>query len=269
MRNSKAKILVWCNDAPNQKALVNKIADEFEVAGLVLERRLPVKLTMGKFISKVRDRMVFKSIGGAWQNLMKFYAQKFTSWPAVTTLSVNNINTAGVIEFSREINPDLVIVSGTSLIKEDLLALKPRIGIINLHTGLSPYVKGGPNCTNWCIANNEWHLIGNTIMWINKGIDSGNIITTKVSDISGCKTLFDIHKKVMEDAHDLYISAIRYLVNNQPPYISVPQKEIAEGRLYLTKMWTVSARKALLKNLKSRKNTITGSIKPKTIELPA
>ncbi|MBK8140456.1 MAG: hypothetical protein IPK57_05180 [Chitinophagaceae bacterium] len=75
-------------------------------------------------------------------------------------LRVESINNELVAAFTREINPDLIIVSGTGLVKEPLLSLPASIGIINLHTGLSPYVKGGPNCTNWCIANNEWHLVG-------------------------------------------------------------------------------------------------------------
>jgi methionyl-tRNA formyltransferase len=154
--------------------------------------------------------------------------------------------------FTRKLNPDLIVVSGTQLIKQPMLDIPVKIGIVNLHTGLSPYVKGGPNCTNWCIANNEWHLVGNTIMWINAGIDSGNIITTETIDIRNANTLLEAHKLVMEHAHDLYIRAIDYLITHQPPHQSIPQNSLAKGKLFLTKMWTAEKRKLLLENWKKR-----------------
>src|SRR5690606_12059731 len=116
--------------------------------------------------------------------------------------------------------------------KDKLLKIEVSKGIMNLHTGLSPYVKGGPNCTNWCIANNEWHLIGNTIMWINEGIDTGNIITSESLDITQCTSLSEVHKIVMEHAHDLYLRAVNFVLYNDPPYISVPQSELGAGSLY-------------------------------------
>ena len=133
-----------------------------------------------------------------------------------------------------------------------MLDIPVKIGIVNLHTGLSPYVKGGPNCTNWCIANNEWHLIGSTIMWINAGIDSGNIITTETIDIRKTNTLFEAHRLVMEHAHNLYIRAIDYLITRHPPYQSIQQNSLGKGRLFLTKMWTAEKRKLLLKNWRKR-----------------
>ena len=130
-----------------------------------------------------------------------------------------------------------------------MLSIRPNIGIINLHTGLSPYIKGGPNCTNWCIATGQYEKIGNTIMWINEGIDAGNIIASECTSLHGIKTLHDIQWKVMEHAHELYLKAIGYLVTTSAPYNSVPQKQIGAGKLYLTRMWNFSAKRKLLFNL--------------------
>jgi len=151
-------------------------------------------------------------------------------------------------------NPDLIIVSGTRLIKEKMLSIKPKLGILNLHTGLSPYIKGGPNCTNWCIATKQFHLIGNTIMWIDLGIDTGNIVTTEFTNIDSSDNLLDIHIKVMEHAHSLYLKAIDFLSKGNMS--SVKQSEIAKGKTYYTKDWTLKQKFLLVKNLKLYKKML-------------
>jgi methionyl-tRNA formyltransferase len=269
MALKKLKIVIWCGDAPNQKALANKIAYDFEVVGIVIDthsgrrkKRKPIQ-----FPTILWDRFRFRIIYNAWSNLMKYYDMEFPWWPDAPQLKVSNINDKETETFTNQFQPDLIIVSGTSLIKEPLISIPLSIGIINLHTGLSPYVKGGPNCTNWCIANNTFHLVGNTIMWLNAGIDAGNIIATETVDIKNAKDINDAHLVVMEQAHDLYLKSISYLSQTEPPYISVPQDSIGKGQLYLTKMWTAEKKKDLLRNWKKRKMFSEGEI-PKTISLP-
>ena len=265
-----SRLVMWCGDAPNQRALANKLHKAFGLSCIILDGKVSVVKRSSKLerLKNIADKLRFFSIYKAWQNMLKQYHAQFPSWPAVPMHKLPNINSTEAFDITQAHQPDLVIVSGTSLIKEPLLSLKPRIGIINLHTGLSPYVKGGPNCTNWCIANGDWHLVGNTIMWLNAGIDTGNIITTENVDIRPAADLTQAQLLVMEHAHDLYLRAVRYLLAAQPPYQSVKQDEIAKGKLYLTRMWDQGARTNLLRNWKKRKN-ITLQQPPKTIPLPA
>jgi Formyl transferase len=264
------KIVIWCGAAANQKALANKIAEKYKIAGIVIDtpsgankKKRPVDLP-----AILLDRLRFRKIYGAWKSLMNYYDQKFPQWPDTPTIKVGSINNTATETFTSNLQPDLIIVSGTALIKEPLLSIAAPLGIINLHTGLSPFVKGGPNCTNWCIANNTLHLVGNTIMWLNAGIDTGNIITTETVDIKKAADLDTAHRLVMEQAHDLYIRAIDYLSTSEPPYNSVPQNSISKGELFLTKMWTSAKKKQLLKNWKERDSFDTAVI-PKTVSLKA
>jgi methionyl-tRNA formyltransferase len=265
----KKKILIWCGDAPNQRALVAKIAKQFPLAGIIIEQRKASakKNNLLELSGKILDRLRFSSIYNAWKNMQAGYNDNFPVWPATKILRTNSINNKEAEIFSKELLPDLIIVSGTSLIKEPLLSIAATIGIINLHTGLSPYIKGGPNCTNWCIANNDWHLVGNTIMWINAGIDTGNIIATEAIDIRQAPTLLAAQKMVMEHAHDLYCRSISYLLNSQPPYNSVPQSDFPKGKTFYTKMWTAERRSSLLSNWAKRGKVVINEI-PKTIPLP-
>lgn len=227
------KIVLWCGDAPNQKALANKLHARFGLAGIVIDTKKKKRVQKPPLLQRVVDALRFRKIYSAWKALQHHYQTAFPTWPAVPLLYVDTINSAETKTFTEQLQPHLIAVSGTGLVKEPLLSTPVKIGILNLHTGLSPYIKGGPNCTNWCIATNQWHLAGNTIMWINAGIDTGNIITSETVNIRQCKTLTEAHLNVMEHAHDLYLRSIQYLADAEPPYLSIPQSNLGKGRLFL------------------------------------
>jgi folate-dependent phosphoribosylglycinamide formyltransferase PurN len=250
-------IVCWIGDAPNHWALASRFSGAFGVAGIVVDKKRSANSRRGwmKLLNRAIDKFRFGKIDKAWSNMQDYYRQRKDIPSSVPILEVDNINDPAVKEFTEKLGADLVVVSGTSLIKEPLVSLPLKRGIMNLHTGLSPYVKGGPNCTNWCIANNQWHLIGNTIMWISAGIDSGNIISSEQTKIDEEDDLDTIHLKVMRHAHDLYLRSASYIIDHQPPYPSVPQNEMGKGSLFLTKMWTAEKKKQLLKNLKGSRNS--------------
>lgn len=257
-------------DAPNHRALVAKIAAAYDVAGVVVDKKkaLAARGGIASLWKKGLNKIRFGKIDAAWSQLQEHYRSQYPHWPGQPVLFTDSINSKEAFAFTSQLKPDLVIVSGTSLIKEPMVSFPLSIGIMNLHTGLSPYVKGGPNCTNWCIANNEWGLIGNTIMWLSAGIDSGNIIASETTAVADEKELRGIHLKVMEHAHDLYLRAIGYVVRANPPYQSLPQASLGKGNLYLTKMWTGVKKRQLLINLgKKRDLSIPADLK--TVPLPA
>lgn len=260
------KIVLWIGNESNQKALANKIHSQFPISGIVTENKKgQSKITISIILEKVIEKLFLSSISEAWWGMKAFYNKQYAKFPETKILAAENINALEVHEFTKEIAPDLIIVSGTRLIKKQLLALKPRLGILNLHTGLSPYIKGGPNCTNWCIATKQYHLIGNTIMFIDEGIDSGNIITTELTEFNGKEKLLDIHIKVMEHAHDLYLKTITHLSKNEK-LKSIKQNDIAKGKTYYTKQWGLKQKIQLIDNLKEFKSTINSA---KTKQLKA
>lgn len=249
-----SSIVCLIGDAPNHLALVHAINQKFGVKGLVIDTKKSVlKRYARPFCLKLKEKFLFGKINKAWHSMQKFYSHSTREIEVEKVLRVNSINDPQVISFLQDTKPDLIVVSGTSIIKEPLVSFPLRVGMLNLHTGLSPYVKGGPNCTNWCIANNEWEYIGNTIMWLSRGIDSGNIIASETVDVFDEMDLAQIQIAVMKHAHDLYIRAIEYVVISSEPWQSVPQSEFGPGRLFQTYMWNDEQKRWLLKNLKKRR----------------
>jgi methionyl-tRNA formyltransferase len=218
------KIVLLSGNAPNQ------------LAGIVLEKRIPRKSnkSFSKILDAVLDRTLFKELRNSWFSMMEHYRNIYTL-PDVPILEVSNINHEPTIDFLKKLNPDLIMVSGTSMVKKGILSMKFTHGIINLHTGLSPYVKGGPNCTNWCLAENQFHLIGNTVMWIDEGIDSGDLILTEPTSLSGDESLEHLHLRVMEHAHELYLRSVRNIRNGVAAHVK--QTSIAEGKTFFTREW--------------------------------
>lgn len=232
------RIVLLCGDQSNQHALAAKVKNKFNIVGIVLEsRKSKQKKTLSLIISKILDRIFFMKIASSWNNMLGYYKKTFSTELNLPTLRIDDINKVAVIDFIKEYKPDLVMVSGTSLLKGEILNIATNKGIINLHTGLSPYVKGGPNCTNWCIANNNMHLVGNTIMIIDRGIDSGRIITSEKVNLEGTESIDQLHIKVMESAHELYLKALAFIVENENKISGIDQNEVGIGQLYLTKMW--------------------------------
>ena len=241
------KIILWVANEAHQKALAHKINSQYPLAGIVIETRIHKRrFNLYKIISKIFERFFLRAIDAAWFNLLNHYARIYSKFPEVPVLNVENINSSSVLHFTESLKPDLILVSGTRLIKPAFIKIKVNVGILNLHTGLSPYIKGGPNCTNWCIATNQFHLIGNTIMWLDAGIDSGNILTTEFTPLNGTENFKELHLKVMEHAHSLYIQAINHLKSGHMQ--SIPQNKIAAGKTYFTKQWTIKYKIALIKN---------------------
>lgn len=238
------KILILTNSQPNQIALVNKIYVKNKNISVIV--RSPSKHSSNKknFFSLKNLSLLICSFGAIlfflnnWLKVQKYFKLHFPKFPVDPILEVTDINDPAVILEIKKLKPELVIVSGTNLLAEHLIkTIRAYAKIINLHTGISPYVKGGPNCTNWCIYHANFSFIGNTVMWLDCGIDSGNIIVSEQTSLNGDESFFELHLKVLEHAHTLYLNVVQHFIDGKP-LLNVSQKSISCGNLYLTRDWT-------------------------------
>lgn len=139
------------------------------------------------------------------------------------------------------LNPSLIVVYGTSLLKEETIALCENV--INMHLGLSPYYRGsGTNF--WPLYNNEPQYVGVTIHRIDKGIDTGAVIHQGRPTIEKGDNQHVIGNKTIEVGTELMIQAIKEFKDGRLK--SFPQN--GKGRLYQRKDFEISHIKTL-KNL--------------------
>ena len=261
------KILAIVGDAPNQVALISKLQNIRAINHLILIKkhdRRRSKKSIQQLLVSATINLPFRV---AWQHLLTHYSSQY-ELPKIEISYANSANDQSVADLIKKMEPNLVLVSGTDLLHDGIInEVKSHGRIMNLHTGISPYIKGGPNCTNWAIYLNRFDLIGNTIMWLDSGIDTGDILSTERADILDGDTLITIHQKVMEHAHDLYCRCYQaFLENRTLP--SVPQRNVDEGKLFLTKHWTASARIKALWNLYSYQYQFVNSSSDKVVLFP-
>lgn len=108
-----------------------------------------------------------------------------------------------------QLNPDVIISYGCSIIRSELIRVfKGRF--INIHLGLSPYYRGsGTNF--WPFVNNELQFIGTTFMFIDEGVDTGEIIHQIRANISCDDSIHQIGNRLIRDTFSECVKLIRSL----------------------------------------------------------
>jgi hypothetical protein len=150
--------------------------------------------------------------------------------PGVPIFVVDNINSVCTENVLDQFSPDIVCVNGTRLIRSRLLDRIPALplGMINLHTGLSPYSRGG-NCNLFMLIEGHPELVGITIHHIDRGIDHGDIIITSRPDMSPDDNFEIIDAKTFRLGTECVITAIRQLHDGKANRVA----QWTEGKLFL------------------------------------
>jgi methionyl-tRNA formyltransferase len=125
----------------------------------------------------------------------------------------------------RSIKPDLIIYAGGGIVKKELLKV-PRIGILNAHMGLLPRYRG-MNVLEWSLFNND--PIGITIHFMDRGIDTGDILLKKTIPIEKGDTIKSLRSK----SQPISVGALAEVVNKLENGVIQPIKQKKEdGKQY-------------------------------------
>ncbi|MDY3547628.1 formyl transferase [Riemerella anatipestifer] len=84
------------------------------------------------------------------------------------------VNSNETIQTLKKLNPDLVLVNGTSIISNKVLNSIPAV-FINTHVGITPQYRG-VHGGYWALYNDDKDNFGVTIHIVDKGIDTGDIL---------------------------------------------------------------------------------------------
>lgn len=158
---------------------------------------------------------------------------------------VPHINHPTVSIMARKLNPDMICVFGTSLIRGDLLKAG-RLGIINLHGGLSPEYRGA-DCTFWALYNGEPEKVGCTLHYIDGGIDTGRLIAHISPEVREGDSELVLFWRAVRDSAEIYAEAIARLSRGETLGVEQPGK----GRLYQVKDRGLRHEQALASRLAS------------------
>ena len=137
----------------------------------------------------------------------------------------NNFNSK-IHSLITDFSPDIVIsFSNPFILSEEVLSLKTKF--INFHPGILPNYKGNLSIVHSLI--NQEIFVGGTWHYIDKGIDTGNIIKVIKTPVKNFNVFTLNHKIFSLGIHCL--DEIIEKVNNN--YMGIPQKKL--GNFYTNK----------------------------------
>lgn len=176
-------------------------------------------------------------IAARTQSETDYFAQSLSSMGEQSNackIAKGAINDANIVREILDLNPDLLICYGSSLIKSEFLQ-KFEGKFLNVHLGLSPYYRGaGTNI--WPLINGEPDMVGATFMYIDEGIDTGCIIHQIRADVFLGDSPHSIGNRLISKMTQTYIDLIlgfdKLTQERQPK---------SDGKLYLQKHFDESA----------------------------
>ena len=141
-----------------------------------------------------------------------------------------DINSNDVVEYAKKLEVDLVITFGCSIIKTPLLEIFNR-KILGIHLGLSPYYRGSG--TNFFpFVNNELGAVGYTLMSLNEGVDTGDIIHQSYADMIYGDSIHTVGTRLMRKMFS-DIANITHLENLKLEFDSaIKQPYMRDSKIY-------------------------------------
>ncbi|MDZ7583973.1 MAG: formyl transferase [Thiobacillus sp.] len=231
---SRLRIMILCGRSARHLHVANALCQAGEAVAIVQEAGGEWKLK--KTLKKLRPDNLFRK-AWRWLRDRRRYAgnpeAKFFFPQGAARLDhpelvreVPHINHPDVVKLARELKPDLLCVFGTSLIRGDLLN-EGRLGIVNLHGGLSPEYRGA-DCTFWALYNGEPEKIGCTLHYIDAGIDTGRLIAHISPEVREGDGELELFWRAVQDGAVVYAEAVARLARGEQLGLAQPGK----GRLY-------------------------------------
>ena len=118
-----------------------------------------------------------------------------------------------VISKIKEINPDLIVVVAYGKILPKEIIDIPKYKIINVHSSLLPKYRGASPIHS-AILNGDTET-GVSIMYIEEGLDSGDVILKEYCEITEDDTLGTLHDKLKELGAAGLTKALKLIENDE------------------------------------------------------
>lgn len=254
------RLLLLTCEQPWQHAFAARLAKNHELALVLVDEHLSAGARAGRIarmlkdpkasVRKALDKVALRSVEQRDNEIYKSYFDRLGAPPfersALQVAYAQDINSQDVARRVELINPDAILISGTRLIRAPVLQCKSRLGMINMHTGLSPYYRGGP-CTFWTLYNEEPEYAGVTIHYLTAGIDSGAIILSGRPKLEVSDGVASLDCKVIDTGHQLMLRALELMDQGLAPRVASWEK----GKLFLYKQFTAEVRLELEEKLRN------------------
>ena len=139
----------------------------------------------------------------------------------LTVLQPVKIKTPEWVDKLRELKADVFVVAAFGQILSKEILDMPKYGCVNIHASLLPKYRGAAPI-NWAIINGEKET-GVTIMQMNEGVDTGDMLSHVVVPIAPKETAESLFDKLAKAGAKLIVETLPKLEAGE--IIPVPQDE--------------------------------------------
>lgn len=145
----------------------------------------------------------------------------------------NNIEVYQPIKIKEEyekiisLNPDIIITCAYGQIIPEEILNKPKYGCINVHGSLLPKLRGGAPIHHAIIDGEK--ETGITIMYMDKLMDSGDIISQKKISILNEDNLDSLYTKMSQLGAELLIETLPSIINGTNERIKQDESKVTFG----------------------------------------
>ncbi len=124
----------------------------------------------------------------------------------IRVLQPVKIKAPEAVEELRQIEADIFVVAAFGQILSSEILHMPRFGCVNIHASLLPKYRGAAPI-QWAILNGETQT-GVTIMQMDEGLDTGDMLTKVAVPITDRDTGDSLHDKLMEAGAKLIVDTL-------------------------------------------------------------
>lgn len=135
-----------------------------------------------------------------------------------------------VTELIKDLNPDIIIVVAYGKIIPEAILEIPKMGCINVHGSILPKYRGAAPI-QWSVLNGD-EITGVTTMYMDKDMDTGDIIYIERTPIGLYETAGELFDRLSEIGANLLIKTIKDINDGSAPRI----KQDSSQATYVTMM---------------------------------
>jgi methionyl-tRNA formyltransferase len=164
---------------------------------------------------------------GRGQQLQQSAVKQFALAHDLPVLQPERLKDEQFIEDLKALQADLFVVVAFRMLPEVVWSMPPK-GTINLHASLLPNYRGAAPI-NWAIMNGEQET-GVTTFFIEKEIDTGNIIAQTKVPITLDDTAGTLHDKLMTVGSALVVTTVRDIETGHVAPVSQTERLTGEEK---------------------------------------
>ncbi len=238
MQLEPKRLVILTRDSFPHRYVTNALCSAFDIDRIIVDNRTTsakigraLREGVGHFLSKAARSTLLRSAGDAkvrlraYSSLFGAKGEAFDKPEKITI--VNGVNSSECIALLKEIQPDAILVYGTSVVSDTVLRLA-KDKSFNLHTGVSPYYRGTA-CAFWPVVNGEFDKLGATVHECTSDLDGGEIFAIAHAEFVPGDNLHMVFARAAIVGAQAYIEVIKSYLEGE---LKGTRQDLRIGREY-------------------------------------